>query len=177
MKRFISGLIVGAIGVGIIGTGAVGVWDTISVLKNDIKIIVNGTEVNADNFLYNDTTYLPLRAVSSALGEVVEYDETENTAYIGERKDNSAMISKYTPPQELMDLSDSVFLYDGIYYISMWFLEYTYGTDVVKFDTDTSDFVFKLSSGTEKRIKCISINNCTLMPYDTFVDEIEPLLK
>ena len=101
MKKFICGLLIGSICTLSIGSLANGVWDNISVLKNDINVVVNGETVTADNFLYNDITYLPLRAVSEALGETVEYDETDNTAYIGERVDKDTMKSKYTQTVDL----------------------------------------------------------------------------
>lgn len=85
MKKFVSGLIVGAIVTTTISTFASGVWDKIDVLKNDINVMVDGKQIFADNFVYNDTTYLPLRAVSEALNQPVEYDEATNTAYIGEK--------------------------------------------------------------------------------------------
>ena len=85
MKKFVSGLIVGAIVTTTISTFAGGVWDKIDVLKNDINVMVDGKQIFADNFVYNDTTYLPLRAVSEALNQPVEYDKATNTAYIGEK--------------------------------------------------------------------------------------------
>ena len=83
MKKFFSGLIVGAIITTTISALAGGVWDKIDVLKNDINIMVNGKQIFSDNFLYNDTTYLPLRTIAEELGQKVTYDETTNTAHIG----------------------------------------------------------------------------------------------
>ena len=119
MKKFICGLLIGSICTLSIGSLANGVWDNISVLKNDINVVVNGETVTADNFLYNDITYLPLRAVSEALGETVEYDETDNTAYIGERVDKDTMKSKYTPP---VDLKNYTILDNEIYYITAQYI-------------------------------------------------------
>lgn len=87
MKKELKGFVCGVLTVSVIGAcaSAAGIWDKIDVLRNDIKVVVNGKEISVDNFLYNDTTYIPLRAVSTALGENVEYDETTGTAYIGEK--------------------------------------------------------------------------------------------
>ena len=123
MKKFICGLLIGSICTLSIGSLANGVWDNISVLKNDINVVVNGETVTADNFLYNDITYLPLRAVSEALGETVEYDETDNTAYIGERVDKDTMKSKYTPP---VDLKNYTILDNEIYYITAQYIIQVY---------------------------------------------------
>lgn len=85
MKKTLIGIVIGlVIGVSI-SVVATGTWETIAVLRNDIKVIVNGNELSADNFLYNDTTYLPVREISESLGMNVEYDEDTNTAVISER--------------------------------------------------------------------------------------------
>ncbi|MBE7030860.1 MAG: hypothetical protein E7409_05455 [Ruminococcaceae bacterium] len=60
----------------------VGSWEKVDVLRNDIAVEVNGATVSADNFLYNDTTYLPIRAVGEMLGMDVEYNEKTNTAIL-----------------------------------------------------------------------------------------------
>jgi len=54
----------------------------ITVNANQIKVVVDGKNITADNFLYNGTTYLPLRAVSEALGKEVAYDSATQTATI-----------------------------------------------------------------------------------------------
>lgn len=87
MKKSIISFICGALSMAVFGGGAVafasGAWKTINVLENDISVVVDGIRVNESNFLYNDTTYLPLRAVAEAVGKEVTYDERTNTAYIG----------------------------------------------------------------------------------------------
>lgn len=64
---------------------------TIEVYPNSIKLFVddvllepkdiNGNPV--DIFVYNGTTYVPIRAVSNALGKPVQYDGSVGEAYIG----------------------------------------------------------------------------------------------
>ena len=58
MKKYICGVVTGVVIASIIGVGVAGIWDNISVLRNDINVVVNGENVSADNFLYQDTTYL-----------------------------------------------------------------------------------------------------------------------
>ena len=157
MKKFICGLLIGSICTLSIGSLANGVWDNISVLKNDINVVVNGETVTADNFLYNDITYLPLRAVSEALGETVEYDETDNTAYIGERVDKDTMKSKYTPPQYIIDLAENKGLKTNVDELIM--------NDKLELEIDGKTWYMVF----------INLRRC--IPYDTYVDEIEPLLK
>ena len=55
---------------------------SIEVYPNTINIIVNGQSVAADNFLYNNTTYIPLRAVAELLGAEVAWDGNTMTAII-----------------------------------------------------------------------------------------------
>lgn len=57
-------------------------YEEISVDKNTINIVVDGERVVADNFLYNDTTYVPLRRIAEMLGKNVEYVEEGNKALI-----------------------------------------------------------------------------------------------
>ena len=58
MKSFICGMLVMGV-ISCAGAYATDVWQNINVLPNTIKVVVDGKEVQADNFLYNDTTYLP----------------------------------------------------------------------------------------------------------------------
>lgn len=181
MKKFICGAITGAVIATAVGVGAVGVWDTIPVLKNDIKVIVNGNEVADDNFLYNDTTYIPLRAVSSALGEKVEYDEAENTAYIGERKDNMTATNKYIPPQENAAIWAFIKEKDGQYFILPDYINEIKGNAYAKENTnigaliDDSSKIDLVVCG--KTWTLTVIDGGRYIPYDIFVDEILPLLK
>ena len=179
MKKEFKGFVCGVLATAIVGLGvasASGVWDNISVLRNDISVVVNGKSIIADNFLYEDTTYLPLRAVSEALNQEVSYDENTNTAYIGERNDNTMIRSKYTPSQEFLNNKDMVYLDDGIYYVTTYFLETMIG-EKPNYDSENNMYVFKFKDGTEKKYNLHTWNMRSGLPYDIFVDEIEPLLK
>lgn len=170
MKKFISGVVMGTILTTAIGAGAAGIWDKINVLKNDITVIVNGENVTADNFVYNDTTYLPLRAVSEALGQPVDYDETTNTAYIGEKKEVLEVKSKYTPPEDIINDRNYILFDNGIYYITGYFLD----QKGVKWDYDKGmNCTLTLPNGVQKEYQ-LSYSG---IPYDFYVEEIEPLLK
>jgi len=60
-------------------------FQSIDVLFNNIKIQVNGKDVNQDNILYEGTTYVPLRAVAELLGKEVTWDENTRTAGINDK--------------------------------------------------------------------------------------------
>lgn len=83
LKGFVCGVLATILCFGVVY--AQGRWKTIDVLKNDITVMVNGKKLEKENFLYNDTTYLPLRAVAEAVGKEVTYDAEENMAIIEDK--------------------------------------------------------------------------------------------
>jgi len=64
---------------------------TIDVTYRDIKLVIDGKEVVpkdvndsiVEPFIYDGTTYLPIRAISQALNRRVSWDGTASTVYIG----------------------------------------------------------------------------------------------
>lgn len=62
-----------------------------NVMVGGIKIVVDGQQINptdangntVDPMIYNGTTYLPVRAVASALGKEVYWDGPNYTVYLG----------------------------------------------------------------------------------------------
>ena len=163
------------------GAYATDVWQNINVLPNTIKVVVDGKEVQEDNFLYNDTTYLPIRAVSEALGKDVQYDTQTSTATISEKKedDTMAVASKYTPPAEYINNDLYIVQKDGVYYVSLGFIwDMTENTDCKpEYDYDTK--MIKILKDKEEIYSCqaLLVEDRSVIPYDQFVDEIEPLLK
>lgn len=55
---------------------------SIDVTQNGVNIYVNGTLVNADNFVYNGTTYLPIRAIGDSMGAIIDYNDNTKIASI-----------------------------------------------------------------------------------------------
>lgn len=66
---------------------------TVTAVYNNIKIMIDGKEITpkdqngntVEPFIIDGTTYLPVRAVASALGEEVFWDGENNTVYIGDK--------------------------------------------------------------------------------------------
>lgn len=64
----------------------------IQAVYSDIKIVVDGVKITpkdssgkiVEPFIYEGTTYLPVRAISEALGKAVYWDQITKTVYIGE---------------------------------------------------------------------------------------------
>ena len=189
MKNNIKSFICGMLVMGVISSAAVIAadnWQSINVLPNTIKVVVDGKEVQADNFLYNDTTYLPIRAVSEALKMDVQYDNATSTATISEKRedDNMAVTSKYTPPAEYRNDSTYFILKDSIWYVSMNYVvdnknEFQGITGDSDGWNDDNTIDINLYKNGEKvtTVHCIDVYSQGVIPYDQFVDEIEPLLK
>lgn len=100
-KGFTAGVLCGAIVMGAVPTIAKVGKEAIDVVYNNIKLEVNGIKTTmpkgVEPFMYNGTTYLPVRAVAEALGEKVEYDKSKATVYVGSRteKMNDGSIDFY----------------------------------------------------------------------------------
>ena len=54
-----------------------------------VRVYVNGMRVNEDVILQNDRTYIPLRAVSEAMGAQVDWDGNTSSAYITFSEDDA----------------------------------------------------------------------------------------
>ncbi len=81
LKSFICGILV-ATCLFTISVVARDVYENISVVRNTLEVTIDGNEFDYDNFVYEGTTYVPLRAVSETLGFGVEYDDEAYTANI-----------------------------------------------------------------------------------------------
>ena len=95
-KDFVKGIAVGcALSMAIGGASALA--DTyrkfLEVAYTDIKVVVNGkptTPRDSDGtpvkpFISSGTTYLPVRSISNALGQNVDWDSDTSTIYIGDK--------------------------------------------------------------------------------------------
>ncbi|TXK74663.1 peptidylprolyl isomerase [Paenibacillus sp. N3.4] len=87
MKDKFKGLIVGlTIGSLLSGTVAFAANSQIEVAFRNLKYMFDGVEkapADAKGFIYEGSTYVPLRFVSEALGKQVEWDEENETIWVG----------------------------------------------------------------------------------------------
>ncbi|MDB5053563.1 MAG: hypothetical protein JWM44_1613 [Bacilli bacterium] len=68
----------------------------IEVYFNNIKFMFDGVEkkpIVNDGFIYNGSTYVPLRFVSEALGKDVLWDGDNNTIWVGRKEGNSVLLN------------------------------------------------------------------------------------
>jgi len=67
---------------------------TINATFSDIKLFLNGTRVDKDILLVEGSSYLPLRAISEALGLEVEWNGQENAIYLTQNMNSDAAVLK-----------------------------------------------------------------------------------
>ncbi len=81
LKGFVSGV---ALCVAFATTAALAgsVFEKIEVARGAMNLIVDDKQVDIDNFLYNDKTYVPLRKFAEALDLVVRYDDKTKTVSV-----------------------------------------------------------------------------------------------
>ncbi len=109
MKKKVQGLIAGIL-VGAIFASmpvlAKSMQQTINAVYNNIRIVIDGIEVTpkdvdgnvVEPFIYNGTTYLPVRAVGEAFGKDVSWDGANATVYIGEVEKPAKEVFLYDKP-------------------------------------------------------------------------------
>ncbi len=81
-KDVVLGAVVGALLIGAAPMAFAKVADAmVPVNYNDIKVTVDGEELKTDKepFIYEGTTYLPVRAVAEAVGKEVGWDSATKT--------------------------------------------------------------------------------------------------
>lgn len=109
MRDFGAGALTAALVLGlIIPAGAAMTSKTIQVLTG-ADIYVDGVELNptdangkpVETFVYNGTTYVPLRAVSQSLGKAVNWDGENQRVYIGEAPGMKQYLNSVCPPYEV----------------------------------------------------------------------------
>ncbi|WP_282935572.1 peptidylprolyl isomerase [Paenibacillus sp. RC67] len=101
MNDKLKGLVLGlSLGVMLTGSVAYASGSQIEVYFQNIKYMFDGivktpTEEQGQGFIYNGTTYVPLRFVSEALGKEVQWDGDTQTAWIGKKIDMAAVVATY----------------------------------------------------------------------------------
>lgn len=88
----------------------------IKVVYDNIKIVVDGKEVNfgldsegkkIEPFIYNGTTYLPVRAVGEAVGKEVSWDQSSKTVFLGSAAVNNNFTQVNIEEKDLINTLDA----------------------------------------------------------------------
>ncbi len=85
----------------------------VQIQFNDIKLVVDGVPITpkdangsrVEPFIYNGTTYLPIRAVGEAIGKQVTWDGATKTIYLGESPNENNYLIDLCPPYEVQPYS------------------------------------------------------------------------
>lgn len=77
----------------------------IPVMFNNIKVVVDGKELKTDKepFIYEGTTYLPVRAVGEAVGKNVTWDAASKTVILGETEQKETEKEPEQPEETASD--------------------------------------------------------------------------
>ena len=115
IKGFILGILTAVIIYALCSTAfaASSIWeDNIHVVYPGISLIIDGTKVIpkdtngniAEPFIYNGTTYLPIRAVANAFNKKVTWDGNTNTIYLDsdntDNNESGVNIGESTDPEK-----------------------------------------------------------------------------
>lgn len=87
LKGFVGGVVATALMVGMMPMASAAVQQlSIPVSYNNIQIVVDGEKLETEKepFIYEGTTYLPVRAVAQATGKDVTWDSASQTVYLGD---------------------------------------------------------------------------------------------
>lgn len=105
-RDFFAGILIMSLIFGLaLPAGAALAGKTIQVLTG-VDIYVDGVEMKptdangnpVETFVYNGTTYVPLRAVSQSLGYAVNWDGVNQRVYIGEQPGQKQYLLSVCPP-------------------------------------------------------------------------------
>ena len=111
MKNTLKGYLIGVLStVMLLGCVAYAASNTktIEALYNNIKIYVDGVKIDpkdaagntVEPFIYNGTTYLPVRAVGEAIGKTVTWDGATQSVYLGEKPGDVQYLMDVCPPYD-----------------------------------------------------------------------------
>ena len=109
MKKFIAGVLIGIFSMSSTYVFASNATKTAQISYQNIKVVVDGVPVSINQqqepFIYNGTTYLPVRAIGDAFGKNVSWDGGSKTVYIGENPNQKNYLMTVCPPYETDSVS------------------------------------------------------------------------
>ena len=111
MKKTLKGYFLGFLSAAVLVSGvtyAASTTKTIEALYNNIKIYVDGIKIDpkdaagnaVEPFIYNGTTYLPVRAVGEAIGKTVSWDGETQSVYLDEKPGDTVYLLDVCPPYD-----------------------------------------------------------------------------
>lgn len=155
MTKRLQGLITGVLIGATLTSGVVfaksGI-ETIEALYNNIKIYVDGVKIEpkdatgktVEPFIYNGTTYLPVRAVGEAIGKTVTWDGATQSVYLGEKPGDKTYLIDTCPPYDY-SRCDLYTLSNGKSFL-MGGTKYTNGFTINNYSWSCGEIYFNLNS-------------------------------
>jgi hypothetical protein len=122
MKEKFKGFVMGvAACISLTGTAVYAAEATqVNVYFQNLTYMFDGEEKKSGSeqgFIYNGTTYVPLRFVSESIGKKVEWDEGNNTIWVGKREKSSDYLTNIPAAKENEGAIDGAF-YDNVLHIA-----------------------------------------------------------
>jgi len=146
LAGFIAGIVVGGVIFGSAGAYAASKGSLIEVFYNVNDIVINRVSKmpkDSKPFIYNGSTYVPLRFIAENLGQAIDWNGSTGTIYIGEKEG-----------------TNEVYLGDGLKYLTYQESHSSaFGKSVHKNTLD-------LSESSDKSLK---IKNNAGYEYDNFI--------
>ena len=110
-KAKIKGIVAGSLATALLVGGGVFAAqrsEMIEVFYDDIEIVVDGQKIEPKDangnavqpFIYNGTTYLPVRAVGNAINKKVDWDGVDKVVYLGAKPGEESLWLEQCPPYQ-----------------------------------------------------------------------------
>ena len=177
-------------------TYAVSTSTLYDVVTDGVRVVVDGKELHptdangnrVEPFIYNGTTYLPVRAIANAMGKAVYWDGPEFTVYLGDMDGKleyptvqlEDMVSINEEPHETDELIDNYgnaydravinFAHDEFEYLLNMKYSRFKGTLYVPEGTDGGEDGFLIIKADGKTIYKSPVMDKTSRPVDIDVD-------
>jgi hypothetical protein len=195
MRKFLSGLIIGIM-VSTIATAFAVSTIKEAYINPNVKITYNGQQVDTEVITAvkegdaNGSNYVPVRALSEAMGKTVSWDGETQTIRINDKIDTEAKIEK-----GVSGVSEGrLFERDGLQMLELDGVEYVYWISIKKVHPNISWRYFEFEGGNKLSLYNapdnsvqdipiidsvpISIYNLSLyIEYDYYLNTILPLIQ
>lgn len=112
-RGFLLGMLTMALLMGMLVPAVAATTQKTITVSSGVSIFVDGVEMNptdangnpVETFIYNGTTYVPLRAVSQYLGKAVDWDGSTRSVYIGKAPGKNQYLLDVCPPYQSGNLN------------------------------------------------------------------------
>ncbi|MCM3171867.1 MULTISPECIES: histidine-type phosphatase [unclassified Paenibacillus] len=71
--------------IGVFDVYGAGSKRTIEVSQQPVNVVVNGQKMEGEPFVYNGITYVPARVIGEALGQEVDWDDSTQSVFVGQK--------------------------------------------------------------------------------------------